>query len=79
MGGDPSWPPAGNLTPHADGLEAWTYADFVRAMREGRKPDGADLLEPMSTATNFTRNFSDTEIEALWTYLESLPPTPTPN
>jgi mono/diheme cytochrome c family protein len=79
MGGDPSWPPAANLTPHADGLEAWSYDNFARALREGWKPDGTELLAPMNVAVDFTRNFSDTELQALWTYIESLTPTPTPN
>ena len=79
MGGDPSWPPAGNLTPHADGLEAWTEEDFLRAMREAEKPDGTELLAPMGPVTNFTRNMSDVELEALWMYLRSLPATPTPD
>jgi mono/diheme cytochrome c family protein len=78
VGGDPSWPPAANLTRHADGLAAWTYDDFVRAMREAKRPDGTDLLPPMGPVTNFTRNMRDTELEALWMYLEGLPPTPTP-
>ena len=78
MGGDPSWPPAANLTSHADGLGAWTYDDFVRAMREAKRPDGSDLLPPMGPLTNFTRNMRDAELEALWMYLQSLPATPTP-
>jgi mono/diheme cytochrome c family protein len=78
MGGDPSWPTAANLTPHADGLAAWSYEDFLRAMREAKKPDGTDLLPPMGPVTNFTRNMSDTELQALWMYLQSLPATPTP-
>jgi mono/diheme cytochrome c family protein len=78
VGGDPSWPPAANLTRHADGLAAWTYDDFVRAMREAKRPDGTDLLPPMGPVTNFTRNMRDTELEALWMYREGLPPTPTP-
>ncbi|MGE0158529.1 MAG: c-type cytochrome [Gemmatimonadales bacterium] len=76
-GGDPSWPTAANLTPHADGLAAWSYEDFVRAMREAKKPDGSDLLQPMVSMTNFTRNMSETELQALWMYLGSLPATPT--
>jgi mono/diheme cytochrome c family protein len=78
MGGDPAWPPAGNLTPHPDGLGSWSYQDFTRAMREARRPDGTELLQPMAAATNFTRNMSETELEALWIYLESLPAAPTP-
>jgi mono/diheme cytochrome c family protein len=78
MGGDPSWPPAANLTPDADGLAAWSYEDFVRAMRDGKKPDGTDLLPPMDAMRNFTSNMTETELQAIWAYLESLPATPTP-
>jgi mono/diheme cytochrome c family protein len=77
-GGDPSWPPAGNLTRHSDGLAAWSYEDFARAMREARRPDGTELLPPMGPMVNYTRNMSDTELEALWMYLRSVPATPTP-
>ena len=72
-GGDPSWPPARNLTPHADGLEGWTYADFTRAMIEGKRRDGSDLLMPMATITEFARNMRETELQALWAYLQSVP------
>lgn len=76
-GGDPSWPPAADLTPSADGLGVWSYEQFVDAMREGRRPDGTALQAPMAMVTTYTRNMSDTEMEALWTYLRSLPATPT--
>jgi len=77
-GGDPSWVPARNLTPHADGLGGWSYDDFVRAMTEGRRPDGTDLLEPMSLMLPYTRNMTDVERQALWLYLQSVPPVPSP-
>lgn len=72
-GGDPSWAPAKNLTPHADALGPWTYGDFVRALREGRRPDGTALLEPMTFVLPAGQSMSDVELEALWTYLRSLP------
>lgn len=75
-GGDPSWVPARNLTPHADGLAEWSYQDFVRAMRESVRPDGTDLREPMTLLAPFARNMTDVELGALWTYLRSLPPVP---
>ena len=46
--GDPSWAPARNLTPHSDGLAGWTYEQFIAAMRDGIRPDGTELLMPMS-------------------------------
>ena len=39
--GPPGTPPSANLTPA--GLKGWTEADFFRALREGRKPDGSGI------------------------------------
>jgi mono/diheme cytochrome c family protein len=72
-GGDPSWPPAMNLTPHADALGGWSYEDFAAALREGTRPNGATLVAPMSNVIPFTRNMTEVELQALWTYLESVP------
>jgi mono/diheme cytochrome c family protein len=74
-GGDPSWPPASNLTPL--GLGGWTLEQFVATMRDGRRPDGRALLPPMDMVTTYTRNMTDTELEAMWSYLRSLPAAPT--
>lgn len=73
-GGAPDAPPAANLTPHTAGLGAWDEADFVRAIREGRRPDGSEIDEymPRSFAT-----MTDTELRALWLYLRTLPPAET--
>lgn len=73
-GGDPSWPEAANLTPHADGLADWSYDDFVAALVEARRPDGSELLEPMSLFGPYAREMTETEMQALWAYLRSLPP-----
>ena len=48
VGGDPSWPPARNLTPDATGLKSWTYEQFVGAFTKGQRPDGTMLREPMT-------------------------------
>ena len=45
-GGDPSWPPARNITPHTGGLAAWSYDDFTRAMREARGPTAQTSRSP---------------------------------
>jgi mono/diheme cytochrome c family protein len=79
QGGDPAWPPARNLTPHEDGLAAWTYDDFVRLMRDGKRPDGTDILMPMATMMNFAANMSETELQALWEYLRTVPPVASAN
>jgi mono/diheme cytochrome c family protein len=73
VGGDPSWAPARNLTPHEQGLARWTYEDFEVALREGMRPDGTALLEPMTFVTPYAANMTDVEMRALWTYLQSVP------
>jgi mono/diheme cytochrome c family protein len=75
-GGDPAWPPAANLTPHASGLAGWTAAQFTRAIREGKRPDGTALRAPMSGVVPYAVKMSDVEVEALWKFLQSLPPVP---
>ncbi|GMV04143.1 MAG: hypothetical protein AMXMBFR53_04240 [Gemmatimonadota bacterium] len=78
-GGDPSWPPAANLTPVAGGLGDWTYEQFVTFLEEGTRPSGLELKAPMDAVIGYTSAMTDTEKQALWAYLQSLPPTPTPN
>jgi mono/diheme cytochrome c family protein len=73
-GAPPAWAPARNLTPHADALGNWTYEDFVAALRDGIRPDGTALREPMTFIIPYTRNQLEVEVEALWMYLRSLPP-----
>jgi mono/diheme cytochrome c family protein len=73
-GGDPSWPPASNLTPHLDALGSWTQEQFVRALREGVRPDGTPLRPPMSEMPEFAKRMADVELTALWMYVRSLPP-----
>jgi mono/diheme cytochrome c family protein len=75
-GGDPSWVPAANLTPHATGLGGWTYEQFVTALHEGRRPDGTALREPMTLVLPYAANMTDIELRALWAYLQSVPPVP---
>ncbi len=71
-GADPAWPPATNLTPHETGLKGWVEADFVKAIREGKRPDGSDLnpIMPWRALSNMT----DTEVKAIFAYLTTLPP-----
>ena len=75
-GGDPSWVPARNLTPHADGLGAWSYEQFAAAMLEGRRPDGTEVRLPMTFVMPYAQRMTAVELEALWTYLGSLSPMP---
>lgn len=73
-GGDPSWPPAMNLTPHADGLAGWTYDQFASTLRTGKKPDGTDLRLPMAAMVPYAQHMTDVEMKALWAYVSSVPP-----
>jgi mono/diheme cytochrome c family protein len=75
-GGDPSWPPAANLTPHSDGLAGWTYDQFASTLRAGTRPDGTALREPMTLVMPFAQRMRDVELQAIWLYLQSLPPKP---
>ena len=76
VGGDPSWPPAANLTQDTSGVHGWTFAQFETAMREGKRPDGGMLRAPMSSVVRYGKNMTGVEMEALWNYLQSLPPVP---
>lgn len=75
-GGDPSWPPARNITPDPTALGTWTYPQFVATMRGGMRPDGTPLREPMSNMVPYVQQMSDVELEAMWAYLQSVPPVP---
>jgi mono/diheme cytochrome c family protein len=72
-GGDPSWPPARNLTPDATGLKGWTYDQFVAALTTSRRPDGTALRSPMKEVAGYGQSMTDVERHALWAYLQSLP------
>ena len=61
-----------NITPHPQaGIGRWTEADFVRAMRHGERPDGADYF-PAFPYASFTR-ISDGDLRDLWAFLHTLP------
>jgi mono/diheme cytochrome c family protein len=73
-GGDPSWPPARNLTPDATGLKGWSYDQFVTALTRSQRPDGTALRSPMKEVAGYGQSMTDVERQALWAYLQSLPP-----
>jgi mono/diheme cytochrome c family protein len=68
----PDFPPATNISP--TGIGGWTDADFFRALREGRRPDGSALNPFMPWMA--TRQMTDDEIKALLVYLRTVPPRP---
>lgn len=65
-------PPGPNLTP-AGNLASWTEADFFAAIRNGVTPEGHNL-EPEEMPWPYYGNMNDTQLKALWAYLQSLPP-----
>ncbi|PIQ28989.1 cytochrome C [bacterium (Candidatus Blackallbacteria) CG17_big_fil_post_rev_8_21_14_2_50_48_46] len=67
-GGPPDWPPAKDLT--QTGLGSWKEVDFTKAMKEGLNPQGQKLQAPMPVA--LTAKYTETEIKALWAYLQTL-------
>lgn len=71
-GAPPEFLPTANLTPHETGLAVWSVDDFVRLMREGRRPDGSSVDEQMPWP--FLGQLSDDELRALWLYLRSIEP-----
>jgi len=61
-----------NITPHPEaGIGRWSEADFMRAIREGRRPDGSNYF-PAFPYPSFTL-ITDADLRDLWAYLRSLP------
>jgi mono/diheme cytochrome c family protein len=74
-GTPPSIPVAANLTPDPEtGLGRWSLADFIAAIRTGKRPDGA-AIDPFMPAKSFAA-LDDVELAALWAYFQSLSPRP---
>jgi mono/diheme cytochrome c family protein len=58
---------APNITPSKKaGIGNWTFADFDRAMRKGKRPDGANLY-PAMPYTDY-QGISDADMRALYAY-----------
>ena len=72
-GAPPSIPVPLNLTPDATGLGDWTFDDFDKLMKTGVRKNGRKL-DPFMPVESW-KNFDDTEMHALWSYLRTLPPT----
>lgn len=73
-GGDalePGTPAPPNLTP-AGPLASWSEADFVRALREGVRPDGSSISPAMPWKA--MGRMTDLELQAIYAYLKSVPP-----
>ena len=71
-GAAPGDPPSANLTP-AGPLANWTLEDFRTVLRNGVTPEGT-ALNPEVMPWPIMQHMTDVEIEAVWLYLNSLPP-----
>jgi mono/diheme cytochrome c family protein len=62
-----------NLTPDAEtGLGKWTQRNFTETIRTGRHMGrGRTILPPMPI--QMYKNFTDADMEAIFTYLQSIP------
>lgn len=68
--GDPSWPPATNLTKTLKQYNAESFATF---MRTGKRHDGT-LIDTRPMPTDIYRELADVEITAMWAYFSGLAP-----
>jgi mono/diheme cytochrome c family protein len=76
LGGREAFGPPGTPPPPAisrDALARWSEADFVRALRTGRRPDGR-VLDEFMPWRHFAR-MTDAELHAIWRYIQASPPT----
>ena len=76
-GAPPDWPLAANLTPGEGGAMArYDSADkFIVMMRTGKRLDGSEVSKVMPFMS--LRNINDTDLNAMHTYLKTLPPKKT--
>jgi len=67
-----------NITAHPErGIGRWSDADFVRAMRQGRRPDGGHYF-PVFPYASYTK-MTDRDLLDLKAYVFSLPVSDRPN
>lgn len=67
-----------NITPDRDnGIGDWSDADFIRALRHGKNPDGVNYF-PVFPYASYTL-MSDGDMLDIKAYLFSLPPAANPN
>jgi mono/diheme cytochrome c family protein len=78
---DGDWmPPPGeaqpkNITPHETGIGGWTFEAFTTAIQTGVRPDGS-TLDPFMPWPYFAQ-LTDLEGEAIYLYLQTVPPVAT--
>jgi hypothetical protein len=73
-GAPSSIPIPANITKHDTGIKDWTFADFDRLITQGVKKNG-NKLNPFMPIEAFGK-MNEVEKQALWAFLQSLPPAP---
>jgi len=68
-GAPPDWKPAANITP--GGIGRYSESDFIRVLREGKRPDGSSIDSLMPW--RLTKSMTDVELKAVYAYLRSVP------
>lgn len=64
---------ASNITPDREtGIGAWTDAQIIAAIREGKRPDGSIIGPPMPI--ELYRGLSDNDVKAMVAYLRTIKP-----
>ena len=71
-GGEPNAPLAPNLTPRGE-LQFWTESEFFDVIRTGTTPGGRLLDDEFVPWQSFGK-MTDSELRAIWLYLNSLAP-----
>jgi mono/diheme cytochrome c family protein len=66
------WVP--NITPHPDGLAAWSVKDFEFFLETGLTPDGSGVTGNMAEVVTNTAKLSAADRTAIAVYLKGLPP-----
>lgn len=72
---EPGAPPSANITP-AGPIGAWSEAQFVSAMRTGRRPDGTQIKDFMPWRS--MSRHTDDELRAIYLYLRTVPSAESP-
>ena len=66
----PNDPPVANITP--TGIGNYSEADFIRAMREGKRPAGTPISETMPWKS--FGKMTDGELRSIFAFLQTVPP-----
>ena len=65
---------ASNITPHEDGIKAYTDAELADMIVKGLRPGGSPMLPPMPYG--YLAQMTDDDLSAILLYLRALPPMP---